>query len=128
MGKSLLTNLLVEQWRADGLNVLVCASSAKAAQLIGGMTVHAAFQLVDSGGFTTSNVNLNQHTEAWSLLYTTDVIVIDEVGVHIRMRYVFSHSSLTNFYFHSLFQGVYAYGEYYPCSERNTGICHACVQ
>ena len=40
MGKSLLIRLLVQHWRSEGKRVLVCASTAKAARLIGGHTVH----------------------------------------------------------------------------------------
>jgi putative protein kinase ArgK-like GTPase of G3E family len=50
-GKSTLIRLLTAYWRSQGLRVLLTASSGKAARLIGGLTVHSAFKLHQSGIF-----------------------------------------------------------------------------
>ena len=82
MGKSLLIRLLVQHWRASGKRVLVCAASAKAARLIGGHTVHSAFNLRLNGGFYETHINGSQkHSEQWAWLYTRDIIVIDEISM-----------------------------------------------
>ena len=82
MGKSLLIRLLVQHWRADGKRVLVCAASAKAAKLIGGHTVHSAFNLRLSGGFYESQLNgTKKQSEQWAWLYTRDIIIIDEISM-----------------------------------------------
>ena len=57
-GKSTLIRLLVQEWRSQGLRVRVCASSGKAARLIGGHTVHAAFMLHQDGFFLRSSLRL----------------------------------------------------------------------
>ena len=82
MGKSLLIRLLVQHWRASGKRVLVCASSAKAARLIGGHTVHSAFNLRLNGGFYETQLNgSRKHCEQWAWLYTRDIIIIDEMSM-----------------------------------------------
>ena len=82
MGKSLLIRLLVQHWRASGKRVLICASSAKAARLIGGHTVHSAFNLRQYGGFYETQLNgSRKHCEQWAWLYTRDIIVIDEISM-----------------------------------------------
>ena len=82
MGKSLLIRLLVQHWRASGKRVLVCASSAKAARLIGGHTVHSAFNLRLNGGFYETKLNgSRKHCEQWAWLYTRDIIIIDEISM-----------------------------------------------
>ena len=82
MGKSLLIRLLVQHWRSDGKRVLVCAASAKAAKLIGGHTVHSAFNLRLNGGFFETQLNGSQkHSAQWAWLYTRDIIIIDEISM-----------------------------------------------
>lgn len=81
MGKSLLIRLLVQWWRSQGKRVLVCASTAKAARLIGGHTVHSAFKLTRTGSFTTSRIDAEKHSPHWAWLYTRDIIVVDEVSM-----------------------------------------------
>ena len=82
MGKSLLIRLLVQHWRASGKRVLICASSAKAARLIGGHTVHSAFNLRQYGGFYETQLNgSRKHCEQWAWLYTRDIIIIDEISM-----------------------------------------------
>ena len=82
MGKSLLIRLLVQHWRASGKRVLICASSAKAARLIGGHTVHSAFNLHQYGGFYETQLNgSRKHCEQWAWLYTRDIIIIDEISM-----------------------------------------------
>ena len=83
MGKTLLICLLTQLWRSQGRHVLVCASSAKAAQLIGGTTVHESFGLHGRDGFQQSSLDMQQHTVKWALLYTSDIIIIDEVVANI---------------------------------------------
>lgn len=66
--------LLVSHWRSEGLNVLVCAASAKAARLIGGHTVHSAFKLRLKGGFYETQLDGGKkHTKHWAWLFTRDV-------------------------------------------------------
>ena len=81
MGKSLLIRLLVQWWRSQGKRVLVCASTAKAARLIGGHTVHSAFKLTRTGSFTTSRIDAEKHSPHWAWLYTRDIIVVDEISM-----------------------------------------------
>ena len=82
MGKSLLIRLLVQHWRASGKRVLVCAASGKAARLIGGHTVHSAFDLRPKGGFFETNLTgSRKHTDQWAWLYTRDIIIIDEISM-----------------------------------------------
>jgi hypothetical protein len=81
MGKSLLIRLLVQWWRSQGKRVLVCASTAKAARLIGGHTVHHAFKLGNKGGFVTSRVDGEKHSPHWAWLYSRDIVVIDEISM-----------------------------------------------
>ena len=82
MGKSLLIRLLVQHWRSQGKRVLVCAASAKAARLIGGHTVHSAFQLRLNGGFLETQLNRTEkHNKQWAWLFTRDIIIIDEISM-----------------------------------------------
>ena len=78
-GKSTLIRLLVQEWRSQGLRVRVCASSGKAARLIGGHTVHAAFMLHQDGFFLRSSLRLGSKHLAW--LATSDIIIIDEISM-----------------------------------------------
>ena len=65
VGKSTLIELLIQYWRSEGLEVVVTASSGKAARLIGGVTVHRAFGLnVRSGIFQRANIE----NERWVLI------------------------------------------------------------
>ena len=61
-GKSTVINLLVQTWRSRGKRVIVTAASAKAARLIGGHTVHAAFKLRSSGGFLRAQLGTEHHS------------------------------------------------------------------
>jgi ATP-dependent exoDNAse (exonuclease V) alpha subunit len=82
MGKTTLVRLLVQQWRSEGRNVLLCASSAKAARLLGGYTVHSAFKLrTTDGGFVEANLNHEQQGRHWAWLRSRDIIVIDEISM-----------------------------------------------
>jgi hypothetical protein len=81
MGESLLIRLLVQWWRSQGKRVLVCASTAKAARLIGGHTVHHAFKLGNKGGFVSSRLDAEKHSPHWAWLYSRDIIVIDEISM-----------------------------------------------
>ena len=82
MGKSLLIRLLVQHWRSQGKRVLVCAASAKAARLIGGHTVHSAFQLRLNGGFLETQLNRTEkHNKQWAWLFTRDIVIIDEISM-----------------------------------------------
>lgn len=51
MGKSFVIRMLVQRWRSQGHRVIVLGSSAKAARLIGGHTVHSACKLHQLGYF-----------------------------------------------------------------------------
>ena len=57
------------------------ASTAKAARLIGGHTVHSAFKLRKTGGFLRAALDAEQHSAHWTWLYTRDIIVIDELSM-----------------------------------------------
>ena len=96
----------MQYWRSEGLEVVVTASSGKAARytppsmpplishlatispasrryfltcrLIGGVTVHRAFGLNDKSGlFQRSNLEHQMGTERFALLARADVIIID---------------------------------------------------
>ena len=74
MGKSLLIRLLVQYWRSQGKRVLVCASTAKAARLIRGHTVHHAFKLsTRNGGFITS-LGSRHPSRGWLFDFSMSVI------------------------------------------------------
>ena len=97
MGKSVLIELLVAELRSRKYNVIVVGSSALAARLIGGFTVHSAFKLNTSGNFDAARLKMK--TEHWLWLSFADVIIIDEIsmlpgtalrGVHQACTYVMS--------------------------------------
>tara|TARA_B100000795_G_scaffold61231_1_gene41072 strand:+ start:1785 stop:2066 length:282 start_codon:yes stop_codon:yes gene_type:complete len=78
VGKSTLIELLIQYWRSEGLEVVVTASSGKAARLIGGVTVHRAFGLnVRSGIFQRANIENEVGSDRFILLARADIIIID---------------------------------------------------
>lgn len=81
VGKSTLIALLVQEWRSQGLNVLVTGSSGKAAALLGGVTVHRAFGLSPKGVFQRAALDSPRRKGHLQLLATLDVLVIDEVSM-----------------------------------------------
>ena len=81
VGKSTLVRLLVQKWRSMGLNVIVMASSAKAARLIGGHTVHSACALDAYGRFEQSRIEGTQGEDRFVWLTKADIIVIDEISM-----------------------------------------------
>ena len=106
-GKTTRVRLLVHYWRSQGRRVLVCASTAKAARLLGGHTVHRAFKLRANGacGFLAAELDGTQHTPHWAWLYTRDIIVIDEIsmltagalhGVNHALNHVMSLNASTS--------------------------------
>ena len=96
-GKSTLIRLITQSLRSRGFRVLLCASSGKAARLIGGHTVHSAFKLHQNGLFMNAQLEGQQGTRHFNYLATVDVIIIDEIsmltasalhGVHQALNYV----------------------------------------
>jgi hypothetical protein len=82
VGKSTVTELLIAQWRSDGLVVLVTAASAKAARLIGGVTVHKMFRLHQrSGLFMRAQLEGEKGSAHFQLLARADIVVIDEISM-----------------------------------------------
>ena len=129
MGKSLLVRLLVQYWRSQGMRVLVCASTAKAARLIGGHTVHHAFKLNTRGGFVTSRLEAEKHSPHWAWLYSRDIIVMDEVsmlsasalhGVNHALNHVMSLASSTTSRDHFGLKSLLAVGDLFqlPAVEK----------
>ena len=98
VGKSTLVRLLVQQWRSDGYSVIVMASSAKAARLIDGHTVHSACGLdPTTGRFEQSRIEGSQGQDRFVWLAKADIVVIDEIsmlttsalhGVNSALNYV----------------------------------------
>jgi hypothetical protein len=81
-GKSTVINLLVQHWRSLGLTVIVTASSAQAAKLLNGVTVHSAFKLNPfSGYFMQSTMADRAYSSHFMWLFKCDIIVIDEIGM-----------------------------------------------
>jgi hypothetical protein len=99
VGKSTLIKLLVQWLRSQSYHVLILGSSAKAARLIGGHTVHSAMLLDSSGGFDVARLEGSQGSDRFVWLTTADVIIIDEIsmlttsalnGVNFALNYVMS--------------------------------------
>ena len=86
VGKSTVTRLLIMYWRSQGLRVIVLASSAKAARLIGGHTVHSACLLNTHGTFEHARLEGCQASDRFVWLATADVVIIDEISVCRRTR------------------------------------------
>ena len=84
VGKSTVTRLLIMYWRSQGLRVIVLASSAKAARLIGGHTVHSACLLSTHGTFEHARLEGCQASDRFVWLATADVVIIDEISVRSR--------------------------------------------
>ena len=130
MGKSLLIRLLVQYWRSQGKRVLVCASTAKAARLIRGHTVHHAFKLsTRNGGFITSRLDGEKHSPHWAWLYSRDIIVIDEIsmlsastlhGVNHALNHVMSLTASATSHDHFGLKSVLAVGDLFqlPAVEK----------
>ena len=104
MGKSLLIRLLVNQWRSNGFNVVVTASTGKAAVLIDGLTCHSAFKLSKSGWFQLALMEGKINDKHFQGLLTADIIIIDEVsmltatalsGINSGLNYVASRGIST---------------------------------
>ena len=102
VGKSTLVELLVQEWRSQGLRVIVTASSGKAARLIGGWTVHKAFKLRTDGLFQRAALEGAQASAHYTWLARADVIVIDEIsmltadaleGVNEALNYAVQHAT-----------------------------------
>ena len=74
MGKSTLVRLLVALWRSQGLRVIVLGSSAKAARLVGGHTVHSACLLDSSGSFEVPRLQGTQGDDRFVWLATADIV------------------------------------------------------
>ena len=81
VGKSTVTRLLIMYWRSQGLRVIVLASSAKAARLIGGHTVHSACLLSTHGTFEHARLEGCQASDRFVWLATADIVIIDEISV-----------------------------------------------
>ena len=81
VGKSTLIKLLIAYWRSEGLRVIVLASSAKAARLIGGHTVHSACLLDCNGSFAQHRLEGQQGSDRFMWLARADVVVIDEISM-----------------------------------------------
>ena len=101
-GKSTLIRLLTQWWRSQGLRVLLTASSGKAARLIDGHTVHAAFKLHSTGFFVRQGLEGAQGTRHFNFLATVDVVIIDEIsmlpadclnGVNSALNYVMTRAT-----------------------------------
>jgi len=81
-GKSTVINLLVQHWRSLGLTVIVTASSAQAAKLLNGVTVHSAFKLNPfSGYFMRSTMADRAYSSHFMWLFKCDIIIVDEIGM-----------------------------------------------
>ena len=76
VGKSYVVDVIVDMLRRSGKNVLVTASTGKAATLIGGVTCHRAFNIsLKATWLADPTVRKN------SPIYETDVVLIDEVSM-----------------------------------------------
>ena len=102
VGKSTLVQLLVQWWRSQGYRVIVLGSSAKAARLVGGHTVHSACLLDSSGGFDVARLDGTQGSDRFIWLATADIIIIDEIsmlttsalnGVNFALNYIMSRAT-----------------------------------
>ena len=81
-GKSTVINLLVQHWRSLGLTVVVAASSAQAAKLLNGVTVHSAFKLNHHSGYFMQSTMADQaYSSHFMWLFKCDIIVVDEIGM-----------------------------------------------
>lgn len=62
--------------------MIVCASSAAAAELIGGITVHSAFKLDHrNGSFLRSRLCEEAYSDHFMTIFKCDIIVIDEISM-----------------------------------------------
>lgn len=77
-GKSYLTKLIIKDLMDQGKNVLVCAPTGAAAEIIEGSTIHRAFSL-DSDLQFTKGGRLKRRTPA--AVMQADVVVIDEISM-----------------------------------------------
>ena len=76
VGKSYVINHIVDMLRSAGKNVMVTASTGKAATLIDGVTCHRAFNIpLKATWLAEPNIRKN------SPIYETDVVLIDEVSM-----------------------------------------------
>ena len=74
VGKSYLTNAIIEDFRKNGKRVIVCATTGVAARNIDGYTVHHQFHIdVNTADITDSKKN--------NWIKTTDLIIIDEISM-----------------------------------------------
>jgi ATP-dependent DNA helicase PIF1 len=73
---------MVQHWRSEGFNVIVCASSAAAAELISGVTVHSAFKLnPKSGAVMRSTLCDAAYSDHFMTIFKCDIIIIDEISM-----------------------------------------------
>ena len=84
-GKSFVLSVIRERLETSGQTVLVCASTGKAASLIGGVTVHRAFGL--EAKVCVKYQNLEIESGRKEVLKHVDVVIIDEISA-LRMDVV----------------------------------------
>ena len=87
VGKSHMANRVIEDFRARGKKVIVVASTAVAAMLLNGRTIHSVFKL----GKSNNRIELAKHDkqgfmkkalpELNALLKGIDLVVVDEVSM-----------------------------------------------
>lgn len=81
-GKSHVTKQIIAEARAAGKQVLVCGSTGRAAQMLGGYTVHRALGLwpdVDPDSDYERLVNVS--SEMTTQLQAVDLLVVDEISM-----------------------------------------------
>lgn len=78
VGKSYLIRLLIKELENQGKQVIVCAPTGVAAELIGGATIHRVFSL-GTGPQITKKGSIK--TSATAPVKQADVIIIDEVSM-----------------------------------------------
>lgn len=76
VGKSFVTNKIIDELRKQDKSVLVCASTGKAAQIIGGVTCHRAFRIPI--GMTWAK---EPQVGKGDIVANSDVILIDEISM-----------------------------------------------
>lgn len=73
-GKSYLLKKIIEYLRKNNKNVMVCAPTGVAALNVKGVTLHRAFKI-------PIQALVEPPTMAANVLYSTDVVIIDEIGM-----------------------------------------------
>jgi ATP-dependent exoDNAse (exonuclease V) alpha subunit len=85
VGKSYMTNEIIDFYRTDGKQVIPLGSTGVSAVNIGGFTIHSFFVFGISSNFEELSIsdkkNKKRLTELKKILKATDLIIIDEISM-----------------------------------------------